>query len=360
MGMGEFLLRLAGKADDDVEADGRIRQARANSLDQCAKEGCVAATPHASQDRIIAGLQGDMQMRAEDGGGGEKIKESVGDFRRFDGAETQAFDPRFGQQSLQQGGQVRGRGEVAAVTANVDAGEDNFGIAGSDKVAHLLQHLLGRHRAAAAAGVGDDAVGTEGVAAVLDLDEGTAALGEAPQGGDLGRGGVTDGGDPHRAVPLFRQQAQQIALLLVAENQGDAGDGGKGLGVDLGIAAGDDDAASGMETAGAADEIARLAVGGGGDGAGVDDDQLGPGLERDDGPAGRGQAFFKGGRFELVGLAAEGGDSGGTGHGRDHDDVGAHCRPGRTQSAPTEIVFIRSTRPPGPCPPHKRPPPVRE
>ncbi len=198
----------------------------------------------------------------------------------------------------------------------MDAGENDFRVAGGDQPPDLLHRFLRRHGAARAAGVGDDAVGAEGVAAVLDLHEGAAAFGEGGEGEGLCGAALADVGDLGAGGRVGRggEMLQQVALLLVAENEGNSGDGEEGLRIDLSVTARHHHPAIRIEAPRPADQVARLGVGGGGDGAGVDQDQVGPRFEGDDLVAGPAQAFLQGRRLELVGLAAEGGDGGGGRH----------------------------------------------
>ncbi len=69
-------------------------------------------------------------------------------------------------------------------------------------------------------------------------------------------------------------------LVAVAEDGGDAGEGGKLVGRTLGVAAGDDDARIGVAAMGAANVGARGAVCLCSDGAGVDEDEIGTGGQR--------------------------------------------------------------------------------
>jgi hypothetical protein len=195
----------------------------------------------------------------------------------------------------------------------VDAGQHDLRVASGNQLAHLGDDLVGAHRSAAAAGVGDDAVAAEGVAAVLDLDEGAAALGEGGERQDGGLFSAADVGDlgRRRRFPFF-EKVEQVALLLVAKHQGNTGDCEQGLRVDLGVAAGHHHPAAVVEAARPADEVARLGVGGGGHRAGVDDDQVGSRLEGDHPVSGCLQALLHGRRLELVGLAAQCCDGNGT------------------------------------------------
>ena len=91
-----------------------------------------------------------------------------------------------------------------------------------------------------------------------------------------------------------------MILVAVADHGGDAGQGGDFLRRSLGIAAGDDDAGLGIGSTDAADVGAGVAVGLGGDGAGVHHDHIGvPQV----GGGERVQAVEAGGDGVSVGLA---------------------------------------------------------
>lgn len=65
------------------------------------------------------------------------------------------------------------------------------------------------------------------------------------------------------------------SFVAVPDDGDDAGDRGEFFGSALGVTAGSDDASRRVETAGAADIGAGLAIGFGGDAAGIDDDHVG-------------------------------------------------------------------------------------
>jgi hypothetical protein len=74
---------------------------------------------------------------------------------------------------------------------------------------------------------------------------------------------------------LRRGEGPRGKLLAVADHPVDLGHRGVTLGRDLRGAAGDDDPRPGARAARLADRLARLALGLGGDRAGVDDDRIG-------------------------------------------------------------------------------------
>ena len=105
---------------------------------------------------------------------------------------------------------------------------------------------------------------------------------------------------------------RQEVLAVVAEDEGDAGDGGDLLGGHLGEAAHDDDPGLGVEAVGLADGGAALLLGHGGDGAGVDDVEVGRPAPVDDRVAVGGEAAQDVGGLGVVEFAAKG--MGGDGH----------------------------------------------
>src|SRR4051794_12497666 len=69
--------------------------------------------------------------------------------------------------------------QVASPGGDVHAGEHDFGIATGDKPPYLFDHLAGGSRTRVATAKRNYAEGAAVIAAILDLNEGTGALGEA-------------------------------------------------------------------------------------------------------------------------------------------------------------------------------------
>ena len=112
--------------------------------------------------------------------------------------------------------------EIDAVTADVDTGEHDFRMTGGDQTADLPKDLSGPHRPAAAAGVGDDGIAAECVAAVLDLHESPAAVGK---GGIFGTRAAAALRMSPTWIPVsirIFQQLHQAPFLLVAGRQRNA------------------------------------------------------------------------------------------------------------------------------------------
>jgi hypothetical protein len=143
----------------------------------------------------------------------------------------------------------------------VDARKHDLAVSAGRQPCHRFPDALRRSAAAPAADRGDDAVGTGPIAAVLDLEEGP---GPRPRGGNL------------RPAPRPAVQGGfgQALLFGVGDDPPDAGHPGQVVRGPLGQTAGDDDARAGAVRSRLADEFEGLAVGPGGQGAGVDDDEI--------------------------------------------------------------------------------------
>jgi len=63
---GKGVVCLAGKTGNHIETERCVGQLAANTLQQGGKEGRVVGPAHALQDKIVAGLQRNMQVRADD------------------------------------------------------------------------------------------------------------------------------------------------------------------------------------------------------------------------------------------------------------------------------------------------------
>ena len=88
---------------------------------------------------------------------------------RLDGADTKAFDRRFAEDAAEEVFEFDAGRKIAAVSAEVDAAENDFAISRFGQAMDFVNDGVGREAAASSADEGDDAVGATGVAAVLDL-----------------------------------------------------------------------------------------------------------------------------------------------------------------------------------------------
>ena len=183
--------------------------------------------------------------------------------------------------------------EVAAPAAEIDAGEDEFTASGGDEVTHLGKDARGGEAARGAARLRNHAEGAAVAAALLDFEIGARL--RAGMDGRFFEEGVGEtvihqhlrcdrcGLRPIDLDELWRGwRREQVEcdgwrerLVAIADDGSDAGQSGKFVGRALGIATGDDDARAGIAAMGAADIGTSGAVGFGGDGAGVDEDEIG-------------------------------------------------------------------------------------
>ncbi len=167
--------------------------------------------------------------------------------------------------------------EIAAPAAQVDSAEDHFPIFRRE-MADLVDHGIRLRAAAAAAHVGNNAERAAIVAAVLNLEIRTSAIAQRVFHGRGKKIALLENiADADLAV-IVRTVGDQIGdriLVRIADHESHAGESRDFLGRALGVAAGDDDARLGLRAMDAADGLAKLVVGGGGDGAGVQDDEVG-------------------------------------------------------------------------------------
>ena len=179
-------------------------------------------------------------------------------------------------------------------------------------------------------GMGDDAVGAEGVAAVLNFQVGPGAAGgwRCEKRGK-GLGAAQD--PPDRSGGRVRTSAddlRQPVLVSVADHVIDPGDGFDLFRRHLGVAAGDGDAGAGIFTDGAADGAPALHGRAAGHGAGVDDAQIRGMVRRRGPPAISRQGLYQTVRFILVDLAPQG-------HDPERPPTHPSIHPAPTTSSPT-------------------------
>ena len=249
-----------------------------------------------------------MELGAEVGIFHHLLAEFFGDHPGLQAAQT---DPQVrhrltdGSEKLRHGGLA---GKIHAPAGNLDAGDDNF------LVALLLQFLCLLHRqlqgrgAHGATGIGDDAVGAEVHAAVLDLQHGPGPLLQTARGKDFKFSpaqGVVQG----FLVSSLGKGSEHILdkfLPLAAAAQNIHTQFPDGFGGMLGIAAADADDGLGMLPAAPPDHGPVLLVRHGGDGAGVDDIAVARLVKMTDFMAHFRQNMLHGLGFVLICLAAKG------------------------------------------------------
>ena len=177
-GFGEFLLRLAGEADDQVRRDGAAGEPFLQHADALQIARRVIVAVHAAQHAVAAALQAQVELRAEIRARGKAAAEVLVHHARLERAKAHA-ELRYGPaDGFDQIGKRAAVLEIAAPRCDLDAREHDLAVA--LQRARLLHGLRQRQRAHRPAGVGDDAVGAEIAAAVLHLEHGAGARAEAP------------------------------------------------------------------------------------------------------------------------------------------------------------------------------------
>ncbi len=187
--------------------------------------------------------------------------------------EAQAGEVGPGQNGRDEARQPVLQPQVAAVGADVDAGQDGLLIPLRDPRGDLRDHLFRGAAAHRAAQDVDDAIGTGVLAAVLDFDEGAGAPSHPhlppppPPLGGRREGGEGGGGEGFRCPFLLR----------VGDDPGDVGEGGQFVGPEGGRAAQNSDAGPGVGPGQRPQQMTGLPLRLGGNRAGVDDADVGPG-----------------------------------------------------------------------------------
>jgi len=167
---------LAGEAGDDVGADGGMREALADELDAAGVVLGAVPAVHGGEDAVGAGLQRHVEMLGDAIGGSEEFDEILGDVERLDGADAETFDGGFVEDAAEEIFKFDAGRKVAAVSAEVDAAENDFAEAGFAEAQNFLEDYFGRKAAAFSADERDDAVGTAGIATVLNLKRGAGVI----------------------------------------------------------------------------------------------------------------------------------------------------------------------------------------
>lgn len=194
----------------------------------------------------------------------------------------------------------------ASPAAEVDSGEHDFGVAAACKPFGFRQYPLRLRRTGLSTNARNDTKGTTVVAAVLDFEVWPRPVScRAFDGGGEELILIEDVSNVHLGVIgrwVFGYDVADAAFVGIAHNPVDALKASDFLRRALSVTASDQNAGIGVFSLCAADEIPQVLVGGGGDRAGVEDDQVRG--------CAMGQAFFskaglKGGTVSLRGAASE-------------------------------------------------------
>src|SRR2546422_9067314 len=186
---------FAREAGDDVGADGGLRETVVDEFDAAGVVLGTIPAMHGGEDAVGGGLQGHVEVLGDAVGGGEEIDEVLGDVEGLDGADAEAFDGGFAEDAAEEVFEFDAGGEIAAVGAEVDTAENDFAVTGFGEALDFSNDFAGWQAAASPANKRDDAVGTAGVATVLDLERGAGGISFSPEG---------RGGEEVRPVPRER------------------------------------------------------------------------------------------------------------------------------------------------------------
>ena len=172
---GVVVFRFAGEASDYVGADGGVREAFADEFDAAGVVFGAIPAMHGGENAIRSGLQRHVEVLGDALRGSEEFDKISRNVERFDGADAQAFDSGFAEDAAEEILEFDARGKVAAVSAEIDATQDNFAISGIAETLNFMENGFRRQAAALAADKRNHAIGAAGVAAVLDF-EGRASV----------------------------------------------------------------------------------------------------------------------------------------------------------------------------------------
>ena len=247
-----------------------------------------------------------MELRAQIGQVFQPPAEFLGDDARLQTAQTDPHLRGSFAQGHNQIGNGRFSGQIHTPGGDLNAGDDDFLVTLGCQLPGLLHRQRQRRGTDRAAGVGDDAIGAEVDAAVLDLHHRPGTLFQTACGKNF-------------KFPASQGVVQMFLVAAVFQSGQDHGDeflplgaaaddvhaqGLDGFGVVLGVAAADADNSLGMLPAAAADDGAVFLVRHSGDGAGIDNVGVAGFLKRADLMAPLMQELFHGLGLILIGFAA--------------------------------------------------------
>ena len=175
-------LRFTGKSHDDIGGDGGIVKMFPQDPAAFAVFIRRVVTVHALQRACCAGLQGQMEMRADRCHPGQTARKFLRDDARFQRAQADALHAGDGAHGFNEADEVIAVFQIAAIGRQMNAGQDKFLDTVLYKVLYFPDHIVLHFGTDAAAGIRDDAVGTELIAAVLYLQIRAGVLSEAGNG----------------------------------------------------------------------------------------------------------------------------------------------------------------------------------
>ena len=128
---------FAGKAGDDVGADGGVGKLIADEFDAAGVVFGAIPAMHGGENFVGGGLQRHVEVLGDARRRCEKRDEILRDVERLDGADAETGDVRFVEDSAEKIFEFDARGEIAAPGAEVDAAEDDFFVAGGGEASRF-------------------------------------------------------------------------------------------------------------------------------------------------------------------------------------------------------------------------------
>lgn len=161
-------------ACNNIHSDKGVRKDGFDGLHFGSKEVTIVPAAHEAKHFIISGLEGDVEMRHEMAGGGDKFNNFLCQQVGLNGGNAVAGNVVSGIQLVKEVQQVCLL--VSPEITGVDTGEDDFLYAFGSYLAYSFEYLGDGCAAAASTGVRDGAVGAEVVTTVLDFEETAGAV----------------------------------------------------------------------------------------------------------------------------------------------------------------------------------------
>lgn len=176
-GGGVICVAFAGEANDDVGADGGVRQRAADEFDAAGiMRGAIPAM-HSTKNPIRSRLQRQMEMRRDAWFGSDEVDEILSDVDGLNGAKAKAGKLGFVEDFADERVERNAQGEVSAVAAEIDSAEDDFLCAGLHEAMDFAKDGGRGEAAAASADERNHAVGAAMIASVLNFESGASARG---------------------------------------------------------------------------------------------------------------------------------------------------------------------------------------
>lgn len=129
-GCGVVVFGFAGEAGDDVGANGGVGEAFMDEFDAAGVMLGAIPAVHGGENAVGSRLQWHVEMLGDAIGRGEEVDEVLGDVEGLDGADAETLDGGFAEDAAKYGFEFDARRKIAAVSAEVDAAEDDFVVAG--------------------------------------------------------------------------------------------------------------------------------------------------------------------------------------------------------------------------------------